>query len=71
MSEVVEANMSQTVSLQNFAKVLCYRVGIEDRSHTEVKMESIVDLLVYYFVQNKNDDYQGILSDLRRISETK
>ena len=34
VSEVMEANMSQAVSLQNFAEVLCYRVGIEDRSHS-------------------------------------
>ena len=38
----MEANMSQTVSLQNFAEVLCYRVGIEDRSHSINKDITVV-----------------------------
>lgn len=59
MSEVVEANMSQTVSLQNFAEVLCYRVGIEDRSHSVNKNITVVvvaitvsaDALIFPFLR--------------------
>ena len=44
--EIVKANVPQTVSLQNLAEVLCYRIRTEDRSHSVHKDISIVFVVV-------------------------